>query len=103
MDCCTCWALCIAGVSLLSALVCGSFPLVVVGKSGDLCCNALEDVILKAVHDAHGLGTDSCVRVDLLQEFVNVDRIALLPLVILFLISLGNVLLRFPCFLCGLS
>ena len=26
MDCCTCWAQCISGVMLLSAVVCGTFP-----------------------------------------------------------------------------
>ncbi|KAJ9593076.1 hypothetical protein L9F63_027684, partial [Diploptera punctata] len=45
--------------------------LVVVSKSGSLSSYALKDVIHKAVHDAHGFGTDAGVRVNLLQHFVN--------------------------------
>jgi hypothetical protein len=40
--------------------------LVVVSKSESLSSNALEDVTDKRVHDAHGLGGDASVRVDLL-------------------------------------
>jgi hypothetical protein len=41
-------------------------PPVVVSKLGSLSSNALEDVLDKRVHDAHGLGGDASVRVDLL-------------------------------------
>ena len=52
--------------------------LVVVGQTGGLGSDALEDVIHERVHDRHGLGGDTSVGVHLLQHFVNVDRIALL-------------------------
>jgi hypothetical protein len=54
-------------------------PLVVVGQAGCLCSNALKDVIDKAVHDGHGLAGDTSVGVDLLQDFVDVDRVGLPP------------------------
>ena len=52
--------------------------LVVVSKSGSFSCHSLEDVVDKGVHDAHGLGRDTSVRVDLLEHLVDVDRVALL-------------------------
>lgn len=45
------------------------------GLGGD----ALEDVVDKAVHDAHGLAGNSSIRVHLLQNFVDVDGVALPP------------------------
>ena len=51
--------------------------LIVVSKPGCLRSNALKDVIDKGVHDAHGLGGDSSVRVHLLQDFVDVDGVTL--------------------------
>ena len=54
--------------------------LVVVGESGGLVSDALEDVVDKAVHDAHGLAGDTGVGVDLLQNLVDVDSVAFLPL-----------------------
>ena len=66
-------------------------PLVVVGKTAGLSSNPLEQVVDKRVHDAHGLGGDTSVRVHLLQDLVDVDGIRLLPfLVSLLLIALGN-------------
>ena len=66
-------------------------PLVVVGKTGSLSSNALKDVIDKGVHDAHGLGADASVRVDLLEDLVDVDGIGLLSLAVLgLLITLGD-------------
>ena len=67
-------------------------PLVVVCQAGRLGGDALEDVVDEAVHDAHGLGGDTGVRVHLLQDFVDVDSIAFLPLALLLLVSLGDVL-----------
>ena len=61
-------------------------PLVVVGKTGSLSSDALKDVIDKRVHDAHGLGGDTGVGVDLLQHLVDVDGIRLLPLLLLLLL-----------------
>lgn len=66
--------------------------LVVVGQAGRLGGDAFEDVVDEAVHDAHGFGGDTGVGVDLLQHFVDVDGIALLPLALLLLVSFGDVL-----------
>ena len=65
-------------------------PLVVVGKTGGLGGDALEDVIDERVHDGHGLGGDASVRVDLLQHLVDVDAVGLLPAALLLLITLGD-------------
>ena len=60
--------------------------LVVVGQTGGLGSDALEDVIHERVHDRHGLGGDTSVGVHLLQHFVYVDRIALLAFPFAFLV-----------------
>ena len=52
--------------------------LVVVGEPRGLGGDALEDIIDEGVHDAHGLTGDASVGVDLLEDFVDVDRVALL-------------------------
>ena len=66
-------------------------PLVVVCKTAGLSSNTLKQVVDKRVHDAHGLGGDTGVRVHLLQDLVDVDGIRLLPLlVLLLLIALGD-------------
>ena len=52
--------------------------LVVVGQAGRLRGDALEDVVDERVHDAHGLAGDAGVGVDLLQDLVDVDGVALL-------------------------
>ena len=52
--------------------------LVVVGESGGLGGDPLEDVVDERVHDAHGLAGDARVGVYLLQHFVDVDGVALL-------------------------
>ena len=67
---------------------------VVVGQTGRLSGDALENVVDEAVHDRHGFRGDSRVGVDLLQNFVDVNGVALLPLALLLLIALGDVLLR---------
>ena len=54
-------------------------PLVVVSESAGLSGDSLEQIVDERVHDAHGLGGDSSVRVDLLQHLVDVDGIGLLP------------------------
>ncbi|XP_037726456.1 uncharacterized protein LOC119562250 isoform X1 [Drosophila subpulchrella] len=77
--------------------------LVVVSQTRRLGSNALEDIIHKAVHDAHRLRRNAGVRVDLLQDLVNVDGVALLPLALLLLIGLGDVLLGFASLLACLS
>ena len=50
-------------------------PLVVVGKTAGLSGDALEQVVDKGVHDAHGLGGDTGVGVNLLQDLVDVDGV----------------------------
>ena len=66
-------------------------PLVVVGQTGSLSSNALKDVIDKGVHDAHGLGADASVRMDLLEDLVDVDGIRLLSFAVLgLLVTLGD-------------
>ena len=52
--------------------------LVVVGESGGLGGDPLEDVVDERVHDAHGLAGDARVGVHLLQHLVDVDGVALL-------------------------
>ena len=52
--------------------------LVVMRQARCLARDALENVVHKGVHDAHGLGRDAGVRVDLLQHLVHVDRVAFL-------------------------
>ena len=53
--------------------------LVVVRQSRGLSRDPLEDVVDEGVHDAHGLAGDAGVRVDLLQDLVDVDGVALFP------------------------
>ena len=48
-------------------------PLVVVSQTGSLGGDTFEDIVDERVHDAHGLGGDSGVGVDLLQHLVDVD------------------------------
>jgi len=64
--------------------------LVVVGQSGGLGGDALEDVIDERVHDGHGLGGDAGVGVDLLEDLVDVDGEALLSAVLALLLAIGN-------------
>ena len=79
-------------------------PLVVVGQTGGLGGDPLKDVVDEGVHDAHGLGGDTGVGVDLLQHLVDVDGIGLLPfLVPLLLVSLGDGFLGLAGLLGGLS
>ena len=62
-------------------------PLVVVGQTGGLSGDSFEDVVDERVHDAHGLGRDASVRVDLLQHLVDVDGVGFLSLLLLFLVA----------------
>ena len=52
-------------------------PLVVVGQPAGFSSNPSEQVIDKRVHDAHGFGGDTGVRMDLLQHLVDVCGIGL--------------------------
>ena len=65
-------------------------PLVVVSQARGLSGDALEDVIHEGIHDSHGLGGDAGVGVDLLQYFVHVDGVALLPGLSALLAALGS-------------
>ena len=61
-------------------------PLVVVSESAGLSGDSLEQIVDERVHDAHGLGGDSSVGVDLLQHLVDVDGVGLLPSQLLLLL-----------------
>ena len=68
--------------------------LVVVSQSGSLGGDPLEDVVDERVHDAHGLAGDASVGVNLLQNLVDVDGVALLavlsPLLLARRLGLGG-------------
>jgi len=53
--------------------------LVVVCKTRRFGSNALENVVDKAVHDAHGFSRNTGVGVDLLHDLVDVDAVAFPP------------------------
>jgi len=61
--------------------------LVVVSKSRGLSGDPLKDVVHKGVHDGHGLGADTSVGVDLLEDLVDVDGVGFLPLLLSLLVS----------------
>ena len=54
-------------------------PSVVVSQAAGLSCDTLEDVIHEGIHDGHGLGAHTGVRVDLLQDLVDVDGVGFPP------------------------
>ena len=66
--------------------------LVVVGQAGRFGGDTFEDIVDERVHDAHGLGRDSGVRVDLLQHLVDVDGVGFFPFLGPLLVVLGDVL-----------
>jgi len=78
---------------------CLNFPrgdggtLVVVRQTGSFSSNPLKNVVHKAVHDGHGFPRNASVRVNLLQDLVDVDPVALLPAFLLLLVPLGDILL----------
>ena len=51
--------------------------LVVSGELGSFSGDLLEDIVDEGVHDAHGLGADTSVRVNLLENLVDVDLVGL--------------------------
>jgi hypothetical protein len=78
--------------------------LVVVSKARSFGGDSFEDIVDEAVHDAHCLGADTSIGVDLLQHLVDVDGVRFLPpLLLLLLIRLGDVFLSLSGFLCGLA
>ena len=56
----------------------GGTPVVMCQTAG-LGSDALEDVVNKAVHDGHGLAGDAGIGMDLLEDFVDVDRVRFPP------------------------
>ncbi|XP_040105823.1 uncharacterized protein LOC120870264 [Oryx dammah] len=50
---------------------CDGRALVIMRQARCLACDALKYIVHEGVHDAHRLGGDSSVRVDLLQHFVH--------------------------------
>ena len=70
---------------------------VVFGQTGRLSGDALENVVDEAVHDRHGFRGDSRVGMNLFQHFVDVNGVALRPLLApLRLIAFHDVLLGLP-------
>ena len=67
-------------------------PLVVVGQTGSFSSDTFEDIVDEGVHDAHGLGGDSGVGVNLLQHLVDVDGVGFFPFLGPLLVVLGDVL-----------
>ena len=82
---------------------CDGAPLVVVGQARGFSSNPFEDVVDKAVHDGHSLPGNPGVGMDLLEDLIDVDPVALLPSSLLPLVPLGDVLLGFPGFLGSFS
>ena len=74
-------------------------PLVVVGQTGGLSGNSFEDVVDERVHDGHGFGGNASVRMNLLEDFVDVNGIGFLSLLPLFLVASGTGSLSFARFL----
>ena len=62
--------------------------LVLKRQSRSFRSNSLEDVVHEGVHDAHGLGWYTNIRMDLLQNVVDVDSIGLLSSSLSLLLSL---------------
>lgn len=79
-------------------------PLVVVSETRSFGGDAFEDVVHEGVHDRHGLARDTGIGMDLLENFVDIDGVALLPLVLLLLfVRLRDILLGLARFLSGFS
>ena len=62
-------------------------PLVVVSQTAGLSSDSLKEIVDERVHDAHSLGGDTSVGVDLLEDLVDVDGVRLLPLLLSLLVS----------------
>ena len=75
-------------------------PTVVVGQTASLGSDALEDVVDKRVHDAHGLAGHAGVGMYLLQHLIDVDAVAFPPPPLPLLVSAPSGL-RLACCLLG--
>jgi len=63
----------------------------VLGELGCLRRDALEDIVDERVEDGHGLVRDTRIRVDLLEDLVDVRRVGLLArLLALLLLTVGS-------------
>ena len=54
--------------------------LVLVSQTRGFSCDALEDIVHEAVHDGHSLTADTDIGMHLLEDFVDVDAVALFAL-----------------------
>lgn len=61
---------------------CEGLGVVVGSKLSRLGGDALEEISDKGVHDAHGLGRDTGVRMNLLEHLVDVDGVGFTPLLL---------------------
>ena len=61
--------------------------LVVVGETGSLSGDSLEDIVDKAVHDGHSFAADTGIGVNLFQHLVDVDAVTFLPPPLLLLVA----------------
>ena len=64
--------------------------LVVMSELGSFAGNSLEDIIDEGVHDTHSFAGNTSVWVNLLQNFVDVDRIAFFTFRSSFLVSTNS-------------
>jgi hypothetical protein len=60
-------------------------------QSRRLSRDSLKDVIDKGIHYTHSFRTDAGIGMNLLQYFINVHRVTLLPLSLLFFLSLFEI------------
>ena len=67
-----------------------SCSLTVTSEATGLRGNPAEDVVHERVHDAHSLGTDPSLAVNLLENTVDVDAITLLACTLALLLSSSN-------------
>ncbi len=65
-------------------------PLGVPGQAAGLTSEPLKDVVDEGVHDGHGLGGDTGVGVDLLEDLVDVRAVGLAALVAAGLLAVGG-------------
>ena len=71
------------------------FLLVLERETRSFGSDTLEDVVDEGVHDAHGLGRNSDIGVDLLQDVVDVDSVGFLSLSLAFLLARSSDLASF--------
>ena len=82
---------------------CNSRSLIVVGEPARFRGNSFENIVNERIHYGHGLGWNTGVRMNLLENFVYVNAVTLLPLTFPLLIALGNRFLSFASLLRGFT